>query len=280
MIGRLLYHVFWNFYDYLGSYLLIGAISCLPLFLLVYVLAAFSSFFVSGVAGIIVLILLLLLLGACVAAVVAGTLNFATVAARDDPARFPHFKTGAKQLLKPVGKVVFVVALAYGIDVVAAWFYLMLSGRMGPGTLRLIVFVLGILFAWLAILGSFYTLALMGAVGRAPALSFRQHVRRAFIAFVVAPVLWIPAGIMFFAATALCIVSVVGVVFWIPITATIAATAMAMSASYIEVLSATKEQKPDATPRQLRLAAVEGFLDAEAAKPQRTLRELIRPWEM
>ena len=281
MFGRFLGRFFWNFYDYLGTNLLLGTVATLaclgPLFTASTILAVLRPTwallaFSAMLAGAEICI---------VAASCAGFAAFATRAARDEPARLVHFRAGLVGLFNVYFKLVLltiVIALVISTNVV---FYGGLARSAASVPTKIGFVSLAMLFGWGGAAFVVYSMAAYGAPARyGRDIGIREALRRALVLFFVTPGSWLLVAGFVGLLWALCVVSVVGVVFAWPILATASTTALHLSAEQAHFLAQAREELGDGhAVRTYRRRAAELTEEADARRPRRTFRELIRPWE-
>jgi hypothetical protein len=281
MIRRLLYHFFWNFYDYLGSYLLLGFACSTACF----VIALGGVYLVQVPASGILYIALLAVVGVAasiaVAASMAGLFAFATRASRDEPARLIHFREGLKAYWVPYLKLILVGCA--GILIVSAniAFYTHLAGKAVTPAGRSGFVVAAMLFFWIGAGLFLFLHPLLATPARFSAV-FRlvPTLRKAFVLLAIAPQLWIATAVLFSAIAVLCVISVAGLLFVMPVFASLTSTALDISVRHAEFLATAREVLgPGRRLAEYRRKAVELGWDRECSLPRRTLRELIKPWE-
>src|SRR5262245_7751472 len=98
MIRRFLYHGFWNFYDYLGTYALLGMAHTavgLGIFLILSWIPAVPVFARLTILGLMAIAIVLLAALGC-----AGFFPFAWKAAQDLPARLPDLAQGIRSYFR------------------------------------------------------------------------------------------------------------------------------------------------------------------------------------
>lgn len=282
MFRRFLYHFFWNFYDYLGTYLLGGMLvtfTLLGLFILFSVVTqSLSGILLQGSVGLLGIVVLASLLAAGLSAL----FHFASLAARDNPARFHHFREGVAALWRRYTAALLVWGAAVAIAVANVLFYL----RIGPGltapAARVATVFAAMLFVWLLAGLLIYALPYFAAVARYGAeTSWRESARKAFVLFAVAPFFWISVTLLLGLLSALCLASVAGAVFVLPLFASASSTALHLTVRYTEFLTRAREELGDGKPvAAYRIKAEELALEVDARTPRRGFRELIKPWEM
>jgi hypothetical protein len=282
MIRRLLYHFFWNFYDYLGSYALYGFV-----FTIAVLALAGGGFFVAGhigspVIGIAVLVITAAIILVMKAAALGGFYACAVRAAKDEPARWKHFREGMRGSLKQYLKLLLLLAGAFLLVAANVVFYSRFHGPKSAGGPGMIFLILSMVFFWVGVaLWLFMHPALVAPGWYADEPRLRPVLRKAFIVFVLAPGFWIAVAISFLILLALCIVSAVGALFILPIFATLTATAYEIVARHAEYLAEARQELGDSrTVREYKKRAIEKAWEWEYKQPRRTFRELIKPWEM
>ncbi|MCX7017726.1 MAG: hypothetical protein WCK47_11805 [bacterium] len=282
MIRRLLYHFFWNFYDYLGGYLLTGAATTAAVFLLLIAAGGIGRAIHTPWLQLAIVILVGLGGLAVIAAAFAGIFCMATRAARDEAARLPHFWTGARTLFRRCLVLLIVAAVVFVLVAANVVFYLKLGGQAQSSTARAACFAVSMLFLWIGFGMYAYLPAACAALARFDTEQrLRTVLRKGFMLFAIAPMLWFFASVFFLALAVLCVISVLGMIFLIPLYAALATSALDIAVKHAEYLSAARNELGER--RQLsayRRRAVELAWEWEYRQPRRTFRELIRPWEM
>lgn len=277
MIRRFLYHLFWNFYDYLGTFLFVGAAFSLSLLLLI----TSGPSLVASVASEMVRVLLAVLIIAGVwlisSAGFAGLMPFALHAARDETPRLPDLLRFMRSRFPSYGLVVLVIGVAAAVVVANEFFYFRLSSA-GKGTLKTFATILGAGFFWVGFALATYSAILLITAAEVPGV--RAMARRAFMTMALTPGLWLFAMLALAGGIVLCLVSRVGVVFVIPWFATVMATAYRIVEQHADYLAHAREAiGPDMPVGAYRKKAIELAWEWEYRQPRRTLRELIKPWE-
>lgn len=281
MIRRLLYHLFWNFYDYLGSFTLYGIAFTLPLFGLILAGVYTAGHVGSPLFGVFLLGLTLVVALVFVAAGFGGFFAFAACAARGEPARWPVFRSGMASLFKRYLSVLVLVGIAVSLLVANIMFYSKFSHGASPG-MAMGFLVAAMLFFWLGVGLWVFLHPVLAAPAWFPDESrIRPLLRKAFILFVLAPVFWFFVGLVFLVFLGLAVLSVVGVLFVLPLFATLTTTGLSIVARHAEYLAEARGELGDGRAiSEYKRRAVEKALEWEARQPRRTFRELIKPWEM
>lgn len=286
MFGRFFPQSFWNFYDYLGTYLLLGAL----IFLASAGLAMAAAMLASLAAPVWLRLLLAVLPSAAAFCVLsagfAGMFEFATAAARDEAARSRHFREGMARLFVPYAKFL-LLTLGAAVVLVAniVWYAKMSSAPESPDSpgmappLRFALFCAAMLFVWVsAALAVFFPAAAAATARYGPGL--RASLKKAFVLFVLSPGFWFAVAVWLAFLAALCAISVAGVVFVIPLLAAFSTTALDTASRNAEFLvKARNELGEGKSVRAYKARAAEIAEEWYAQQPRRTLRELIRPWE-
>lgn len=282
MIRRLLYHFFWNFYDYLGTNTLIGALGAFPLMGIVIAGLYLAGKAPSVAIGVTLWFLTIVLFVVCAAALLAGTYAFSTRAARDEPARLADFRRGAHSLLVPYLKMTAVLVIISAVIIGNVAFYSRFSAGAASPAMRMALLVASMVFFWIGV-GTwiFVHPALAAPAWFESERGARALLRKAFILFVLAPGFWFGTSLLLALFLALCMISVIGVLIALPITATLTSTAMEIVVRHADLLAeARKEMGEGHSLRAYRKRAIEKAWEWEYQQPRRTLRELIKPWEM
>lgn len=281
MIRRLFYHFFWNFYDYLGSYLILGAL-CAGSFL--GVLAIASALHSAVHVPAVLLALRIVALVACViiaGAGLAGTYAFATRAAHEEPARLPDFRLGIVQLTGPYLKLLLLSLFTMAVVCANVVLYIRMAGQMASPFLHNLFYILSMVFVWTG-LGVFaYIHVLFATPAQFPENpSLRRLLRKAFILFMLAPGTWLFVAMFSLLLTVVCIVSVIGIIFLLPLIATLSATAHRLLVQHVEFLEQAREELGQRPVAEYKRRARELARLWEEQQPHRGFRELIKPWEM
>jgi len=281
MFARFLGRFFWNFYDYLGTHLLLGTLAILlglaPIYGATLVLRAPLPVSLS----LLILGLVIAVETAVVSAVSAGFGAFATRAARDEAARLVHFKAGAAGLFAPYLKLALLAALAAAVVAANIMFYGGLARAAESMPAKIGFVSLAMLFAWggLALLiYAFVAFAAPARYGRE--VTLREALHRAVVLFFLMPGTWLGVTVFVIFVSAVLAVSIVGMVFLWPVLATASTTAFHLAAEHAQHLAKAREEMGAGHPVwAYRRRAAELAEEADARRPRRTLRELIRPWE-
>jgi hypothetical protein len=281
MFGRFLGRFFWNFYDYLGGNLLLGTAVTFAFIAPIYAASLVRA--ISCPAWIrMALLALLAAVGLCaLAAGSAGLGAFATRAARDEAASLTHFKAGMASSFWIYLKLLLLALLVTAIVYDNIMFYggLARTAMSVPGKIGFVS--LAMLFAWGGLALTVYSVAVFGAPSRyGREIGLRETLRRTIVLFFVTPGLWLLVTVFVGLLWALCGLSIVGLVFALPILATASSTALHLAAEQAHFLAQAREELGAGHPlRVYRRRAAELTEEADARRPRRTLRELIRPWE-
>lgn len=288
MFGRFFSRSFWNFYDYLGTYLLLGAVVFLAFAGLAFSAVLAASSVSAGWVRLLVAFVPAAAAFCLLAAGFAGMFEFATVAARDDAARIRHFREGVAGLFRAYAKFL-AVALVAAVVVIAnvAWYAKWSSGGGEPGSPglaqapRFALFCAAMLFVWIgAALTVFFPAAVAAPARYGPETGTRASMKKAFVLFVLSPGFWFGVTLWLVALLALCAISVAGVVFALPVLAAFSTTALETASRNAEFLVKAREELGDGkSVRAYKARAAELAEEWYALQPRRTLRELIRPWE-
>lgn len=281
MIRRLLHHFFWGFYDYLGSHLVIGSVIAFPILLAIS--HAYPWLVSLGtVPGVVAAVVVGIGLLAFLAAGLAGAFHFSTLAVQDHPARLADFRAGVRlHFLRYAGFLVLALLVAV-IGFADAAFYLRTASSKQASPAQLAVSLAGVLFVWILLGAVVYMLALAPALARlSDAGGMLARVRKAFVLFAIAPVFWFCSALILLVFELLAIVSVLGILFVVPLFTCFTSTALELAIRQIEFLrQARAELGENRSVAQYRAKAAELAWEWEAAQPKRTFRELIKPWEM
>ncbi len=281
MTRRLLYHCFWNFYDYLGTYLLLGGGSVLVLSFILFAGAGLAMVVSGGLIQAVIAVLTAGLLVTASAILLAGFQAFATRGAKDEPARLPDFKSGARRLFRPYLKVLFVLFLTLVVVISNVWFYGRIGATVGSPEVRMGLAAASMVFIWGGAALFLYSFVILAVPARFPEdTRLWPTIRRGTMLFALAPGLWLIVAILFTVAAVFCFLSVVGAIFLLPIFGTLTATAMDLVIRMVDDLGKARTELGEGKPlRAYKRRALELGWEYEYRQPRRTLRELIRPWE-
>lgn len=282
MTRRLLYHFFWNFYDYLGRYLLLGTASVAGL-LTILLAGGFVAALTPSTAlkSLISAITLLLLLG-CGIWFASGTFAFATRGARQEPARLPDFLAGARSLFRSYLKLILTGCITLAVCVSNIWFYQRMAAN--PGTdpaMRTVLIVASVTFLWILLGLLLYLFCTSAVPARFPdEAGLRPVLRRGALLMALAPGMWIIAAVLYLLIAVVCFLSLIGAIFLLPLLSVLTTTALDISLRLVEDLQTARAQLGDGrSVREYKKRGLELGWEWEYRQPRRTLRELIRPWE-
>lgn len=280
MIQRFLYRSFWNFYDNLGIFLLLGAVSSITVLTIAVTAAHAISRLDPAILQIggyvIAAFIILLLLGIAFAA----TFAISELGAREIPGRLHHAGQGIKAFTLPYCKLIAVAIVVALVTISNVWFYLSVSA--GSSSWLLAGTVASAIFFWLYLALMSYFAVYAAAICRFyPEIkSFRSVGAKAFIYLSITPGLW--AFCLFWIVLWLvpCILSRIGVVFLLPLIAVFCSTALHLTIQYADHLMQAREQLGSNQPlKNYRDRALQLGRDWELKQPRRTLRELLKPWD-
>ncbi|MBX7243904.1 MAG: hypothetical protein K1X53_00295 [Candidatus Sumerlaeaceae bacterium] len=282
MTRRLLYHFFWNFYDYLGTHLLLGTSFSILVVMILGTTVPVAQRIGPGLAQIAILAVACVMLFLLVAGSLAGFFAFTSAAARDEAARVVHFREGARAGFRLYSKVLGLFLLVAIIIATNIAFYLRHAGASESPTLRLAFFTAAMVFLWVGLGAGAYFLSVFAAPAASPDVtSLRRYLRSCFILFAIAPMFHLIAAGLMLMILVLLVLSVVGLVFLLPAFATLSATAHVISTEYRNHLAQARDELGSGKPLgDYRRRAAELALEQEARQPQRTLKELLRPWDV
>lgn len=272
MLRRLLYHSFWNFYDHLGIYALVGIMHAL---ISLGIVAIITQVSISGFTSV-----WLLFAGLSIPAAIAmaALLPFSARAARGEPVRWPTLWQSLKLHLAPIGILTAGANLCMIILLVNLRFYLMMQSQSSPYLFT----VLAALDGWLIVLICFLFWPMLCALSLpGPVVSLRARLYQPFVWIVILPSVWLFIGITGTILLWAAFVTRFGLLVYLPIMIVLAQSAAFLSTQYIEFLSiASRDSTKKSGIRHLKNQAMELAIEWEANQPRRTLRELIKPWEM
>ena len=273
---RLLFHkLFWTLYDYLGTLTLCGLIVTLPLLGLCAFAFSFAavSFWIFALA--IVGAIAWLVYGLALSALIADH----AVAERPVSLRHAFGEARARSWAFAEYAVISVAALA--LIFLNVFFYAHLASLRNEGVLPVLLICISILFVYIAICFCMYAMALWGEIAKSKERHIRLvHLKSSFLLLVLVPSLWC-SGVLFFLLMAVVFVlSIVGVVFLIPLWASISSLSHDLGSNFLENIRKAKadlgEGKP---PGVYRRRAVELAIEEELKKPPRTWKDIFKPWE-
>lgn len=282
MIRRLLYHFFWNFYDYLGSYLLLGFTAVLALLVATLVGGSVAALVpVVAAKAVISGVTLLLLLGIALW-FTSGIYAFAARAARQDPARLPDFVTGTRLFFRIYLKLGVSALLVLGICISNIWFYQRMAAApdISP-SMRTVLIIASVMFVWICMGFCLFLFCTSAVPARfAEESTVKAVVRRGAMLLALAPGMWTFGALLYLFLALLCALSLVGSIFLLPLLAVITTTALEIAVRLVEDLRASREELGEGRSlREYKKRALELGWEWEYRQPRRTLRELIRPWE-
>jgi len=275
LIRRLVYHCFWNFYDYLGTYSISGvALTAL------YLIAAEVCVWIFPGNPIFAALAFALPALAVSAAGVSLLVPFAAKAARGEPARYPDLIAGIRTQLVTALKFILVY---FGFAAILAGniaFYFLMGRRHAGSATGMIATSLGAALIWVFLawwIAGFPAASCCDGVVR---LTFRQWFRKSILLLALAPGVWISAAFMLALVIVLGALSRVGIVFILPCFACFSCTAAWIVGQHAELLDEARNQigAGKKVGEYRRMAQQLGF-EWEMRQPRRTFRELIKPWE-
>ena len=212
MFRRFLYHFFWNFYDYLGSYLAQGALLVAALFVPLLGTGFVASVMPYGWLRVAALVIGLIAFLILLAAGTAGTFSFAEVASRQAPARFPEFRGGVRLRWKLYLRGLLVAGLAFAVAAANVAFYSHLARGSASSGGRAGLMIASMVFLWIALGIAIYSLPFFAGLARFDA-GVWAALRKSFVLFALAPMLWLLVFVFVASLSALCVVSIAGIVF-------------------------------------------------------------------
>ncbi len=279
MIRRFLYHFFWNFYDYLGTYLLLGV---LAFALLGGGLWLSLSLLSGGFA------LLGLVFAACclslLALILAAFTGFSARVANGEPARWRHIWNSIRKNLKATTALTGIWGIGLIVLAINLLFYRGFTNHPWKfaGTAS---GILTVVLIYLAALWCIFVAVAWAAIGFEDAPTpIRTLFRRTLLYLAIVPSVWIflflgfgltlILGMIFLPL--LFIVLIVG----LPLLSCALATVVWLAKQHIEFILQAKKELGDAHPvSAYKRRAVELGWEWEYRQPRRTLREFFKPWE-
>lgn len=279
MIRRFLYHFFWNFYDYLGTYLLLGV---LAFALLAGGLWLSLSFLSRGLA------LPSLIFAACcfslLALILAAFTGFSARVANGEPARWRHICNSIRQNLKPtailtgiwgIGLIIFAINLLFyrGFTNHPWQFAVTASG------------ILTVVLIYLAALWCIFAAVAWAAIGfENTPTPFSTLFRRTLLYLAIVPSVWIFVflgfGLILLLGMLVLPLLFIAMIVGLPLLSCALATALWLAKQHTEFILQAKKELGDSHPvSAYRRRAVELGWEWEYRQPRRTLREFFKPWE-
>lgn len=281
MIRRFLYHGFWNFYDYLGTYALLGAAQTFVALALLYVGSCAMALPIPAAARILTTGIVLVGMLCLFAASCAGLFPFAQKAAQDLPARFSDFRAGIRQRFGRYLLLTILAAAAAAVIAANVRFYLLVAHKNEGTFLATAMGIISAAFGWAFLVFSSYAASVFAtAAACEPSVPLRSVLRRAFVVMAIAPGFWLFALIFWAVIAAICIVSHAGIIFVIPGLASAASTGVRLISQHGDFLAEARTHiGASQSLAAYKRKAAELAEEWEARQPKRTLRELLKPWE-
>lgn len=275
MIGRLFYHWFWNFYDFLGTYVLAGVVFTL---LITGGIALTQGLLGGSLLSYIAILLFCFIIKTIT---LSGLLPFASMAARGVPVRLPDFFSAMKSQWKPVAKMLALQGATVIVFLVGIRFYGTI-GNEASGTLKSIGTVLAIALMWGLTFLTLIALAVWGGMFTPDGeLNIKSILKRGFLLFMLKPGIWFSTAIAFAFYLVISWYSKIGFIFLLPVLMSMITTSAFLVEQYAGFLTDAKQELGDALSlSKYKRRAIELGIAWEAKQPKRTLRELIKPWEM
>lgn len=278
MIRRFLYRSFWNFYDYLGTWFLTGAVFTLIVLLLITAFGELAARLTSAGAAVVALVAGISI-WSIFSAFFAAAFYFGNKVASDLPARMHDLLYGVRYLFRRYLGATLVVFLGIAVIAANAMFYSNIA-RSLTGAMEVLMIAVGMAFLWIGLSFGCYALTLLSTAGTAEQECFINLLKRAFIYMALAPGLWLFVFVGCVLFGLLCLLSRVGVIFMLPFVACGATTAAWLVEQYSGYLNeAHKELGPGRPLKAYKEKAQALAWQWELRQPRRTLREMLRPWE-
>ncbi len=279
MIGRLFYHAFWNFYDYLGTLTLVGALHTLLALGIAAATAAFAD--VNTAGGKIAIGIMFLLQFVLVVIVLSGLLPFCAKAARNEPARWPDLKQGVMNQWPRVAATLGIWLLVLLLLAVNFLFYLRINARVESSGAQIALVIVTASVAWLTLAWLFFGCPwFCASTSTNEKNGLKQSLAKALMVIALLPGTWITAFVILILTFATGLYTYIGFIFFLPILASIGQTAYGLSVQYAGFLTIAREELGEQVKlRQYKRRARELVWEWEHRQPRRTFKELIRPWE-
>lgn len=278
MIRRFIYHSFWNFYDHLGTLILMGAghslvslgIAVLAISLAGALAATIPVMIIAGVLQFALLVLIL-----------SALLPYCARAARGAPARFVHLREGVKSKGWVVARILFLLSFVYIVLGVNFNFYLPMQGQTNIQSVRLMLIFIVAIIGWTCMFLYVFLPPWLSAVTAVEApLTARTALKKGMLAVALTPSIWLfiaVAGVVLLIGG---LYTRIGIILVIPLMCSISQTAYQLAGQYAAFLAVAREEKgPESNLRNLKSRAKELGWEWEYAQPRRTFKELIRPWD-
>lgn len=278
MIGRFFYHAFWNFYDYLGTLTLTGALHML---IALGIAAAAGLVDSSTMAGKVILGLLLGLQFALLVLLLSGLLPFCAKAARGEPARWPDLKAGIKIQWPRVARTLGLWLIVLGLLVVNFFFYLKMNGQVQAPGLQMALIIVSASVGWLIMAWLFFCCPwLCASTSSQEAIGLKQSLAKGLMVIALLPGVWLTVFISLVLVFCTGLYTRLGLIFFLPVLASIGQTAYTLSVQYATFLTTAREEMGgDVKLRSYKRRARELAWEWEYRQPRRTFKELIKPWE-
>jgi len=278
MIRRFAYHAFWNFYDYLGTLCLFGAIYALTVLGVLILSAQLDAAFgpVAGLGFMVVGELLITIL------TLSALMPFCARAARSEPARWIQLRPGVKQTFWPTAKVLVVWSAVIIILTVNFRFYSRLQTRVEAGPVQLFLLAVNSVIGWaVVVLQILLPVWMSAATAEADKpLGLKASFKAGIMAFALSPAMWIIVYLLIVFTIVSGLYTRITFIFVLPVFASLSQTAYHLSVQYVGFIGdARKELGGDLPVRRYKSRAKELALSWEYRQPRRTIKELIRPWE-
>lgn len=278
MIGRFFYHAFWNFYDYLGTLTLTGA---LHLLMALGVAAATGLVDNTSLAGKIAFGLMVIVQFVLMVLLLAGLLPFCAKAARDEPARWPDLKAGIKYQWPRVARTLGLWAVVLGLLVVNFFFYLKMNTQVQSPGLQMGLIIISASVGWLILAWLYFAAPwLCASTSSGELAGLKQTLAKGLMVIALLPGVWLTVLICLVLVFCSGLYTRLGLIFFLPALASIGQTAYALSVQYATFLAAAREEMGEGVKlRSYKRRARELAWEWEHRQPRRTFKELIRPWE-
>jgi hypothetical protein len=279
MIRLFLYRLFWAIYDYLGTLTLAGLAGAFVLCALLAPIVIewpLASYARHPVAVAILLLVALIWVVFCLAVFAHAGRRIAT----EESFRVWH-------VMRPAVRS-FWRTLQYGLVVGGGLVLLAANvvfyGRQAAhsrGPAGLMFVSLAIFFVYLILCFCTYAMALLGAwIFAEPEGAPIRHLREALVALVITPWLWIFSLVTFLVFALLAAISVLGILFILPLWSVISCVAYRLAHEFAANLRLARDELGERKPlRTYRKRAEELCMIQEMQKPVRTWRDVFKPWD-
>lgn len=277
MLGRFFYHGFWNFYDRLGTLVLLGtayALAVLGITVLAFAnplgLVPVVAFAVSG-------LLIIVITALCA----SGLGYHCWRTANGFSATVADIKRGMGLHWKRMLLILLLWALAEVILLVNLQFYKALAAQATGGVSQVASFVGITVAGWLVVMLLYLLPPTVAAVtGSAERQGLKATLKRGIMVGILTPGPWVTTGVVLVALFVSGFFLRLPWIFVLPVLCSLGQTAMVLALQQVGFLQqATDELGAGQSIGAYKAKARQLTLEWEARQPRRTLKELIKPWE-